>query len=145
MPPSKEWKARERKVAALFDAKRNALSGSNSGVTASDSRHPKLFLETKLRKRCFVVSLWKKTKELAAKESKFPVLALCEGGKPGAIICVHSSHLEAFAEEVIRILDAREAAAAPPPPKKKKKTKRKPSFLETPAGQASIRKHCIKP
>ena len=45
------WKSRERQAAALFGANRQRCSGS-SGLaheSRSDSTHPRLFLENKLR------------------------------------------------------------------------------------------------
>ena len=99
MPPTKTWKGRERQIAAFFGTKRTPLSGGNSGHSRSDSRHPRLFLEDKHRKRHAVISLWDETKVLAEKEEKIPVVALTQHGRPGFWIMVHSSDLLDVAAE----------------------------------------------
>lgn len=76
----KTWKAAERRVAKLFGTQRNPLSGRNSKHTASDSLHPRLFIETKYSKRFALVNVYKKAKELARKEGKLPVLILVPKG-----------------------------------------------------------------
>ena len=53
-----------------------------------------LFVECKLRKKHSVISLWDETIEMAKKESKTPVIALCESGRPGFWVMVHSDDLE---------------------------------------------------
>ena len=90
----KAWKQRERQVAAYFGGERNALSGGNSKVTRADVVHPHLFIECKLRKKHSVVSLWDDTKAIAKQEGKTPVIALCEKGRAGFWIMVHSDDLE---------------------------------------------------
>jgi hypothetical protein len=52
-----------------------------------------LFLEVKLRQRCAVQSLFSKTKALAKKEKKIPVLALATKGHPGFLVVVDSADL----------------------------------------------------
>ena len=89
----KTGKARERQVASYFNTNRTPLSGGYSRHTRSDSLHDKLFVECKLRKRHSVISLWDETNEMAKKESKVPVIALCESGRPGFWIMVHSNDL----------------------------------------------------
>jgi len=84
------WKQRERDVAEFFHGTRNPLSGRNSKHTAGDVIHDRLFIEVKLRRRHTAVSLWDKTKALADKENKTPVVCLCEKGRPGFWILVHS-------------------------------------------------------
>ena len=97
----KTWKAVERRVASFFGARRNPLSGSNSGGTHSDSLHEELFIETKHRVKHSAISLWRKTEELARKENKIPVVALCEKGARGFWIMVHASDLTAVANQRI--------------------------------------------
>jgi hypothetical protein len=98
--PTKTWKARERQIAAFFGAERTPLSGGNSKHTCSDTLHETLFIEQKHRKRHSVVTLWDKTKKLAAKEGKTPVVTLTEHGRPGFWLLVHCDDLEAIAEAV---------------------------------------------
>jgi len=59
------WKNRERKIAAFFGTKRTPLSGGNSGHTRSDTLHPKLFVEVKMRQHHPVLDLWFEAKKLA--------------------------------------------------------------------------------
>ena len=47
----------------------------------------------KLKKKHSVISLWDETAELAKKEGKTPVIALCEKNRPGFWVMVHSSDL----------------------------------------------------
>ena len=73
--PDKGWKAYERRISKYFGTTRNALSGMNSGVTASDTRHTKLFIDTKCRREFSkVVRYFKVIEGLAANESKVPML-----------------------------------------------------------------------
>lgn len=92
------WQKREGRAAALFGALRQVGSGSGGrdDETCSDSRHPKLFLECKLRAKHSVVSLWDATKKLAAREKKVPVVILAEKGRPGQWLLVHSADLDAL-------------------------------------------------
>jgi hypothetical protein len=92
------WKKRERSNARFFGAERNSLSGSNSKVSASDSTHKTLFIESKLREKHSVIQLWDKTKVLADKENKTPVVCLCEKGRPGFWILTHSDDFEKVAD-----------------------------------------------
>lgn len=97
------WKKRERNAAALFGARRQPGSGSGGrpDETRSDSRHPRLFLECKLRQKHTVVTLWDETKTLAAREGKTPVLMLSEKGRPGQWIVVHSGDLDTLIVETL--------------------------------------------
>lgn len=90
------WKAGERRVASIFGSRRNPLSGGNSGVTRSDSRHDTLFIEAKHSKKHAVWTLHDATKVLAKKEKKIPVIALLRLNSPGVIFCVHSDSLDDF-------------------------------------------------
>ncbi len=84
----KSWKAVERKAAKSLGTERNPLSGGNSKITRSDSRHEKIFLETKQRANFNIVSLFRKTELLARKESKIPVLCLKSKGKHGEVAVI---------------------------------------------------------
>jgi hypothetical protein len=95
------WKRRERNAARLFGAQRQILSGSSgrSGTTTSDSTHPRLYIETKLRSESSVRTLWEKTRDAAKAEGKTPVLILYTKRKPGALFVVHQDDLEAVVAE----------------------------------------------
>jgi len=98
--PSKTWKDVERKVAAVFGAKRNPLSGSNSGGTASDSRHPRLYIETKYRKRHAVMRLFEDTRTKAIHEGKTPIVALKERGQRGFLVVCEIDDIQEIAKEM---------------------------------------------
>jgi hypothetical protein len=101
--PSDHWKNIERRAALLFGARRTPLSGSNSGhATSSDSLHPGIYLEVKLRKKVGVIGLYRDTETKAAKEFKLPVVALCEGGdsRVYAVIPLESGYLLTLAGEL---------------------------------------------
>lgn len=96
------WKGRERKIARDFGSERTPLSGGNSRITRSDSIHPKLFVEAKLRQKHAVVTLFDDTAKLAKLEKKIPVVALCEKGRPGYYLVIRPEHLKQVAEEYIK-------------------------------------------
>lgn len=104
MPPTHRstWKARERQAARLFGAERQPLSGSGgrSDQTRSDSTHPTLFIETKLRAHSSVRALWERTRELARLEGKTPVLVLFAKGKRGGLVVAHEDDLALIAAEL---------------------------------------------
>lgn len=93
------WKARERQAATLFGAKRQRCSGS-SGLeheTRSDSTHPRLFIEGKLRASSPVHRLFGPIGARAKAEGAIPVVALeCEGHS-GFLVVVRSSDLAELA------------------------------------------------
>jgi len=96
----KTWKAAERKVARDFGCERNPLSGGNSKVTRSDSRHKKLFIETKYRKNGHTaVTLYDSEKPKAKKEDKTLVIALVNGNRHGYWILIRPEDLPVVAEE----------------------------------------------
>lgn len=97
------WKAMERKVAAKFGSKRTPLSGSNGGVTASDSLHPVLFLEAKLRAKHAAWELWQDTAAKAKKENKVPVVALKQKGGRGELYVIHGDHLREVLEALLKV------------------------------------------
>ncbi len=94
--PDKAWKAAERRLAKMLGAERNSLSGSNSKLTASDSTHPTLYLESKQRERHAVWALYKDTRTKALKENKTPALGLFQKNCAGVIFCIHSDDMDAF-------------------------------------------------
>jgi hypothetical protein len=98
---SRTWKKAEGRVAALFDARRQVLSGSSGrrDATRSDTSHPRLFNEAKYRERHAVRSLFDATKALAWKEGKAPVVALVDKGRPGCLVCVHFDDLPSVVAE----------------------------------------------
>jgi hypothetical protein len=70
------------------------LSGGNGKITRADVIHDTLFVECKLRKKHTAITLWDETNAMAKKEKKTPVIALCEKGRPGFWVMVHSDDLE---------------------------------------------------
>jgi hypothetical protein len=73
------WKKSEDRAASLFGARRQVGSGSagrDDIDTRSDSTHPALYIETKLRRSHAARSLHDQTRALARLEGKTPVLAL---------------------------------------------------------------------
>ena len=100
MVADKAWKQRERLVAAFFGAKgRTPLSGGNSGHTRSDTLHERLFIEHKHSVRHAITNLWDKTRTMAHKEKKIPVVTLSVKGRPGFWVLTHSSDLTAVANQ----------------------------------------------
>jgi hypothetical protein len=89
------WQRTEGRAAALFGCCRTVGSGSGGreDLTASDSTHPTLFLESKLRGRHTTRTLHDATKKLAAREGKTPVLALFDKNRPGFLLVVHCDDL----------------------------------------------------
>ncbi|MGP0062545.1 MAG: hypothetical protein ACLQGP_02935 [Isosphaeraceae bacterium] len=96
------WKRRERDAAGVFGARRQVLSGSSGrdDATTSDSTHPRLYIETKLRAWSAVRTLWERTQTSAHRERKRPVLMLYTKGRRGALVVVHQDDLEAVAAEL---------------------------------------------
>ena len=90
---TKTWKAIERKVAKWFGSERTPLSGGNSKQTRSDSLHDILYIEVKYRVRHSAVALWRDTAAKANRENKIPVCCLCERGKEGFWLVIHSEDL----------------------------------------------------
>ena len=83
--PSQHWKKIERKVARELGTERTPLSGSASRLTASDTLHPKYFVEVKYRKKWALWTLFVKTHLKAAEEKKIPILVLKEKGQWGEL------------------------------------------------------------
>lgn len=95
------WKQGERCVADFFGSKRTPLSGGNSGHTRSDSLSKYFFVETKYRESNATFKLFEKTKALAKKEKKIPVVCLIQKRKHGFLIVADAS---SFAELAWRFL-----------------------------------------
>lgn len=95
-PTSKEcWKSFERLVASYFGTKRVPLSGSNSGHgTNSDSLHPKLYIECKVRNKIAIWQLFVDTENKAKVEKKIPVVALKQKGEKGYLLVVRPEDLQ---------------------------------------------------
>lgn len=104
--PEPTWKRRERQIAAYFDTYRTPGSGQVSRHTSSDTLHPDLYVEIKSRVKHTAVSLWDKTKKKATREGKTPVVALCENGRPGFWLLVHSDDLGALVDGTTRSRDS---------------------------------------
>lgn len=97
------WKKFESRVAAILGCRRAVLSGSanRDDLGSSDSTHPRLFVECKMRESHSVRTLHDKTLRLAAAEGKIPVLAIGDTGKVGFLWVVHSGLLDGFIAEYI--------------------------------------------
>lgn len=95
-PTSKStWKSFERKVAEFFGTKRVPLSGSNSGHgTNSDSLHPKVYIECKVREKFALWSLFVDTERKAKVENKVPVVAIKQKGETGYLLVLRPEDLE---------------------------------------------------
>ncbi len=95
------WTAKERRAARLFGAERQPLSGSagRDDRSRSDSTHGKLYIESKLKAKTAVRSLWEDTALKAKSEHKTPVLALYDKGKAGGLFVVHERDLGMFCRE----------------------------------------------
>src|SRR6516162_6993141 len=104
------WQRSEGRAAALFGCRRQVGSGSagRGDVTASDSTHPVLFVESKLRDRHTTRTLHDATKKLATKEGKTPVLALFDKQRHGCLIVVHSDDLMTVVAEYAAALSDEE-------------------------------------
>lgn len=89
----KAWKAFERRVATFFGSTRNSLSGMNSKVTASDSLHPELFIECKLRAKFAHHETLKEATSKAIKEDKIPIVVTQKKYDRGFCITVHEEYL----------------------------------------------------
>lgn len=99
-PTSKSaWKSFERLVASFFGTKRVPLSGSNSGHgTNSDSLHPKIYIECKVRHKFSLWSLFIDTEKKAKVENKVPVVAIKQKGEKGYLLVVRPDDLDKLVE-----------------------------------------------
>ena len=109
------WKARERQAAAFFGVRRNRCSGSSgrADLDPSDTDHPRLHIECKLRVRHAAVALWDACCKIARKPNKrcTPVLMLAEKNREGHWLVVHERDLIHVAAERLAILSNDELAA----------------------------------
>ncbi len=95
------WKQRERDAASEFGTKRQPSSGSmgRPDQTRSDSVHPRVFIECKLRPSHGPVTVWRDAAAKAKKESKTPVVCLMEKGRHGRWWLLHSTDVRALIVE----------------------------------------------
>lgn len=84
----KSWKALELKIAKDLGTNRTPLSGFLSRITSGDVIHDTLYVEVKQRASFSVVALFNKTKLLASKEGRLPVLVLKEKGRHGEVAVI---------------------------------------------------------
>ncbi len=80
------WKKFEQRVARFFGSTRAPLSGRNNKITGSDSLHPELFIECKLRAESPIHTLFAETEAKAKAEYKKPILALQWKNHPGWLL-----------------------------------------------------------
>lgn len=99
-PTSKSaWKSFERTVANYFGTRRVPLSGSNSGHgTNSDSLHPKLYIECKVRGKISLWQLFVDTEKKAKVEKKLPVVAIKQKGERGYLLVMRPEDLQDIAK-----------------------------------------------
>ena len=71
---SKTWKNNELKLSKMFGARRNPLSGSNSGHSTSDTLHEEFYIEIKDGKQSLPTKLWIDTVQKAKQEGKIPMI-----------------------------------------------------------------------
>ena len=98
------WKACERRAAKLFGTLRKPLSGSGGrkDQTRSDSVHPRLYIEVKMRERHPIRELYDVTREMARDETKTPILAIYDKNRPGMLLIFHSDDLDKIVDERMR-------------------------------------------
>ena len=97
----KSWKAFERTVARFFGCCRNSLSGMMSKLTASDTIHDRLYIECKHGKKVPAWTLFEKTRELARREGKIPVVAMRQTGKHRWLLVIDADDLSDVADEIV--------------------------------------------
>ena len=96
---SSNWKSFERVVASYFGTRRVPLSGSNSGHgTNSDSLHPKLYIECKVRSKIALWLLFIDTENKAKVEGKIPIVAVKQKGEKGYLLVLRPNDLEKINE-----------------------------------------------
>lgn len=95
------WQIGESRVARMFGAERNVGSGSmgRKDLTASDSTHPILFIETKHKAKSAVRTLYDGTAKKAKKEKKIPLVVQLDKNRPGTLITLMIDDLPAVAAE----------------------------------------------
>lgn len=93
------WKKAERRLASLFGTKRRPLSGGNQGGGRDDSLHHSLFLECKWSSSSSLWTLYDKTRKMARREGRVPVLGHALKGRPGILLSVLSTDLDVLLQE----------------------------------------------
>jgi hypothetical protein len=108
------WQRREQQAAELFGARRQPGSGSSGrdDQTASDSTHPRLFIESKLRVKHAARELLDATAKKARKEGKIPLVVLASKCKHELVICLYARDLNAIATEALAATIERESLKA---------------------------------
>jgi hypothetical protein len=106
------WQIAEGRAPERFGSKRQVFSGSSrrDDATYSDSTHPTLFVESKLRARHTTRVLHDQAKRRAAREHKTPVLCLLDKNRPGCLVVLHSGDLADVLAEYAAALDGDERA-----------------------------------
>lgn len=104
------WKKAEARIAAFFGARRAVLSGNRSGRDdrePSDSTHPRLHIEAKLREKHSVYRVWDAAvrAERRVRVVRTPVVVLQEKKRPGFLVCVHSDDFGLVAGEWLAAQD----------------------------------------
>ncbi len=99
----KGWKAYEMRIAKRFGTDRNPLSGGGSKHTGSDTLHPGLFIDVKIRRE--VRTLWRYFRKLEApsfREKKKPVLVVKVPGArdSDSVVACRLKDLKVVAESV---------------------------------------------
>ena len=87
------WQLFESRVARFFGAERNPGSGCGMTDTMSDSTHPVLFIESKLRAKSPIHALFGDVAEKAAQEGKTPILALQWKNHAGWLLVCRPEHI----------------------------------------------------
>ena len=101
------WQKSEGRAAAMFGCRRQIGSGSGGreDETRSDSTHPTLFIESKMRDKHATRTLHDATRLLAKREGKVPVVCLFDKGRPGFLACIHSDDMAVVLAEFAAALD----------------------------------------
>lgn len=86
--PDAAWKALERRIAHDLGVERTPLSGGSSRITRSDTLHPELYVEIKLRAKHSIFTLFKQVRVDARKEGKRPIAVLHEKYHPGSLAVI---------------------------------------------------------
>ena len=92
------WQRKEQSAAAIFGTTRQYGSGSGGreDETRSDSKHPRLYIEGKLRASHAVLSTWREAHKQAMKEGKNAVVILSEKGRHGQWLLIHEADMPAL-------------------------------------------------
>jgi len=80
-------------VALFFGCRRNPGSGCGMTDTRSDSTHPDLFIEAKLRADSPLHKMYAEAAEKATREGKVPILALQWKHHPGWLLVCLPEHI----------------------------------------------------